>query len=132
MQGQLIVGYASDPFGWSWNLFDTARVHPRYGLVGVGVVWYSQVALIVAGHVAAVYLAHLISLCLLRDPKRALGSHISMLVLIASTRYPASGSWPSSSSSRGQLSHRQNKSAAWGVYQRASSYDSTITIPTAV
>src|SRR5215211_2919779 len=55
---------------------------PRYGIVGAGFVWYSQVALIVVGHVIAVYLAHSISLRLLRDPERALRSQLPMLVLM--------------------------------------------------
>ena len=68
VQGQAFVARLSDPFGWGWNLFGTVGFQPRYGLVGAGLVWYSQVGLIVAGHVIAVYLAHLISLRLLRDP----------------------------------------------------------------
>ncbi|MDQ4126470.1 MAG: hypothetical protein M3151_00695 [Actinomycetota bacterium] len=91
VQGQSIVGYASDPFGWGWNLLGTAGFQPRYGIVGAGFVWYSQVALIVAGHVVAVYLAHLISLRLLRDSKRALWSQFPMLVLMV--LYTVSSLW---------------------------------------
>jgi hypothetical protein len=82
VQGQMIVSLISDPLGWGWNLFGTADFDPRYGIVGAGFVWYSQVALIVAGHVIAVYLAHSISLRLLRDPARALRSQLPMLVLM--------------------------------------------------
>ena len=82
VQGQMIVSLVSDPLGWGWNLFGTADFEPRYGIVGAGFVWYSQVALIVAGHVIAVYLAHSISLRLLRDPGRALRSQLPMLVLM--------------------------------------------------
>ena len=82
IQGQMIVSLVSDPFGWGWNLFRTAGFEPRYGIVGAGFVWYSQVALIVVGHVIAVYLAHSISLRLLRDPGRALRSQLPMLVLM--------------------------------------------------
>ncbi|MDQ3795800.1 MAG: hypothetical protein M3316_09085 [Actinomycetota bacterium] len=46
-------------------------------------VWYSQVALIVAGHVIDVYLAHLISLRFFEDSKRALRSQSPMLVLMS-------------------------------------------------
>ena len=91
VQGQAIVGYASDPFGWGWNLFGTAGFRPSYGIVGAGFVWYSQVLLIVAGHVVAVYLAHLISLRLLRDPKRALLSQVPMLLLMV--LYTVSSLW---------------------------------------
>jgi hypothetical protein len=82
IQGQMIISLVSDPLGWGWNLFGTADFEPRYGIVGAGFVWYSQVALIVAGHVIAVYLAHSISLRLLRDPVRAFRSQIPMLVLM--------------------------------------------------
>ena len=58
IQGQMIISLISDPLGWGWNLFGTAGFDPRYGIVGAGFVWYSQVALIVVGHVIAVYLAH--------------------------------------------------------------------------
>jgi hypothetical protein len=82
IQGQMIISLVSDPLGWGWNLFGTADFEPRYGIVGAGFVWYSQVALIVAGHVIAVYLAHSISLRLLRDPVRAFRSQLPMLVLM--------------------------------------------------
>ena len=82
IQGQMIISLISDPLGWGWNLFGTAGFDPRYGIVGASFVWYSQVALIVVGHVIAVYLAHVISLRLLRDPGRALGSQLPMLVLM--------------------------------------------------
>jgi len=82
IQGQMMISLVSDPLGWGWNLFGTADFEPRYGIVGAGFVWYSQVALIVAGHVIAVYLAHSISLRLLRDPGRALRGQLPMLVLM--------------------------------------------------
>jgi hypothetical protein len=82
IQGQMIVSLISDPLGWGWNLFGTAGFEPRYGIVGAAFVWYSQVALIVVGHVIAVYLAHSISLRLLRDPGRAFRSQLPMLVLM--------------------------------------------------
>ena len=82
VQGQMMISLVSDPLGWGWNLFGTADFEPRYGILGAGFVWYSQVALIVAGHVIAVYLAHSISLRLLRDPGRALRSQLPMLVLM--------------------------------------------------
>ena len=82
IQGQAIISHLSDPFGWGWNLFGTAGYEIRIGIVDAAFVWYSQVALIVAGHVVAVYLAHLISLRLFTDPKRALRSQLPMLALM--------------------------------------------------
>ena len=82
IQGQMIISLISDPLGWGWDLFGTAGFEPRYGIIGAGFVWYSQVALIIVGHVIAVYLAHSISLRLLRDPGRAFRSQLPMLVLM--------------------------------------------------
>jgi polyferredoxin len=82
IQGQMIFSLISDPLGWGWNFFGTASFDPRYGIIGASFVWYSQVALIVVGHVIAVYLAHSISLRLLRDPGRAFRSQLPMLVLM--------------------------------------------------
>lgn len=80
--GQVIIVQASDPFGRGWDLFGTAGYQLNNAVVGAAFVWYSQVALIVAGHVVAVYLAHAIALRSGRDPKRALRSQYPMLALM--------------------------------------------------
>jgi hypothetical protein len=82
IQGQGIIPHLSDPFGRGWDLFGTADYEIRVGVVDAAFVWYSQVALIVAGHVVAVYLAHLISLRFFGDPRSALRSQVPMLVLM--------------------------------------------------
>jgi hypothetical protein len=82
VQGQGIVRHVSDPFGWGWDLFGTAGYSIDPGVIGAAFVWYSQVALIVAGHVVAVYLAHLVALRLFEDPGRALRSQLPMLALM--------------------------------------------------
>lgn len=82
IQGQAIISHLSDPFGWGWDIFGTAGYEIRAGVVGAAFVWYSQVALIVAGHVLAVYLAHVISLRFFGSPKPALKSQLPMLALM--------------------------------------------------
>jgi hypothetical protein len=82
IQGQAIIALISDPFGWDWNLLGTSDYEINVGLVGAGFVWYSQVALIVAGHVVAVYLAHVAALRLLKDPMLAARSQYPMLALM--------------------------------------------------
>ena len=82
IQGQGIIRNVSDPFGWGWDLFGTADYTINPGLVGAAFVWYSQVSLIVSGHVLAVYLAHLIALRLFGDSGRALRSQLPMLALM--------------------------------------------------
>lgn len=57
--GQLIIPLASDPFGYGWDLFGTARTLIDYGLINTRVTWHVAIAAIVAGHVIAVVLAHL-------------------------------------------------------------------------
>jgi hypothetical protein len=91
IQGQAIISHASDPFGWGWNLFGTADYEIRASVVGAAFVWYSQVALIVGGHFAAVYLAHLVSLRLFRSPRLALRSQVPMLALMI--LYTVSSLW---------------------------------------
>jgi hypothetical protein len=82
IQGQAIIGHLSDPFGWGWNLFGTAGYEIKPSIVDAAFVWYSQVALIVAGHVVAVYLAHLISLRFFGSARKALRSQFPMLALM--------------------------------------------------
>jgi hypothetical protein len=91
IQGQAIIIHLSDPFGWGWDLFGTADYQIRVGIVDAAFLWYSQVVLIVAGHIIAVYLAHLISLRSLPDPKKALRSQYPMLVLMV--LYTISSLW---------------------------------------
>jgi hypothetical protein len=82
IQGQAIIYYLSDPFGWGWDLFGTAGYEIRVRVVSAAFVWYSQVVLIVAGHVLAVYLAHVVSLRYFGSPKLALRSQLPMIVLM--------------------------------------------------
>jgi hypothetical protein len=82
IQGQAIIYHLSDPFGWGWDLFGTAGYEIRVGVVSAAFVWYSQVALIVTGHVLAVYLAHVVSLRFFGSPKLALRSQLPLLVLM--------------------------------------------------
>jgi hypothetical protein len=82
IQGQAIIALLSDPFGWGWNLFGTAGYKIDANLIGADTVWYSQVALIVVGHVVAVYLAHVAALRLMRNPSIAMRSQYPMLGLM--------------------------------------------------
>jgi len=82
VQGQAIIALLSDPFGWGWDLFGTADYEINAALVGADTVWYSQVCLIVAGHVVAVYLAHVASLRLVRSPRLQTQMQYPMLALM--------------------------------------------------
>ena len=71
--GQFIIGLASDPFGWGWNLFGTRGRAVDLGIVSPAVYWYGAVALIVVGHVLAVVVAHI-------EARRRFGSHRAALL----------------------------------------------------
>ena len=78
--GQFIIPLASDPFGYGWDLFGTARYKVDLGIVSPYVFWYGAVALIVLGHVIAVYLAHLEAVRVFG--RRALASELPLVALM--------------------------------------------------
>lgn len=81
-EGQNLIALLSDPFGWGWDLFGTADYPVDASLMGAAFVWYSQVGLIVAGHVVAVYLAHVVALRTAGNPKLALRGQLPMVGLM--------------------------------------------------
>jgi hypothetical protein len=56
-EGQQVISAISDPFGLGWDLFGTRGYRVNFFL-GPEPVWYIQVGVIIAGHVAGVVLAH--------------------------------------------------------------------------
>jgi hypothetical protein len=82
IQGQLLIRLASDPFGFGWDIFGTARFRPDIGIVGARFVWYTSLIAIVLGHVAAVSLAHIVALRKIEDHRVAIRTQIPMLVLM--------------------------------------------------
>lgn len=78
-QGQATVYLASDPLGRGWDLFGTATSSIDYGVLSQNATWYLQVAFVVAGHVAALALAHDRALVLYGDARRAARSQYWML-----------------------------------------------------
>ena len=82
IQGQLIIPLASDPFGRGWDLFGTADYSINIGIISARGLWFLSVAVIVVGHVIAVYLAHKTAMRLFKDPAVALRSQFPMLALM--------------------------------------------------
>jgi hypothetical protein len=82
VQGQYIIPLLSDPFGYGWNLFGTAGYRVDIGLVGARFAWYAAVAAIVAGHVAAVYLAHVRAIAIFGAPATALLTQVPLTALM--------------------------------------------------
>jgi hypothetical protein len=80
--GQNIIPLLSDPFGMDWDLFGTAGYAVDIGVVNAKMIWYVAVTAIVAGHVLAVYIAHVMAVRVFGSRARALRSQIPMLVLM--------------------------------------------------
>ena len=81
IQGPQTLRLASDPFGFGWDLFGTAKMAINI-VPDMGVVWHSQVLVIVAGHIASVYLAHVQAMALFQDRRAAIISQLPILVLM--------------------------------------------------
>lgn len=90
-EGQVFIRILSDPFGFGWNLFNTATYSPNLSIVDAGITWHVQVALILIGHISSVYLAHLAALNAFTSHKRTLLSQFPMLFLMVA--YTVIGLW---------------------------------------
>ncbi len=82
IQGQLLVPLVSDPFGFGWDLLGTAGYSVDIGIINARVLWYLSTALIVVGHILAVYLAHIVSFRVFSGRGEALTSQYPMLTLM--------------------------------------------------
>ena len=78
-EGQSIAYLASDPLGEGWDLFGTARAAIDYCALSQNQAWYLQVGFVVAGHVAALMLAHDRALALYSNSRLAVRSQYWML-----------------------------------------------------
>ncbi len=86
--GQSILYLASDPLGKGWDLFGTADKAIDYSVVSATAVWYVQVAVLVAGHVCGLILAHDRALALYGKARVATTSQYWMLaVMVAFTTF---------------------------------------------
>jgi hypothetical protein len=81
-EGQGIAYLVSDPLGRGWDLFGTASSATDFGLISQNQAWYAQVACVVAGHVAALMLAHDRALALYGQPRAAARSQYAMLAIM--------------------------------------------------
>jgi hypothetical protein len=82
IRGQAIAFLASDPLGHGSDLFGTATKQINYGVIGSKATWYWQVGFVVAGHVAALTLAHDRALAMYADAKQAVRSQYWMLAVM--------------------------------------------------
>jgi hypothetical protein len=80
--GQYAIPRLSDPFGYGWNLFGTARYQVDIGLVTPRLQWTVAVVSVVVGHLVAVYVSHVTALRVFRSSRAALRSQIPMVLLM--------------------------------------------------
>ena len=81
-QGQNMLSLVSDPFGWRWDLFGTAQLHTRSGIVDARMTWYLAIGMIVLGHCIGVWLAHRVALRDHPGPARAVRAALPLVLLM--------------------------------------------------
>lgn len=82
VQGQAMIPLVSDPFGRGWNLFGTRGYEPSLTIVSARFVWSWALAAIVAGHVVAVFIAHVTARRAFGASRLGRASQYPMLVLM--------------------------------------------------
>ncbi|MCY1206866.1 hypothetical protein D9M68_120910 [compost metagenome] len=81
-QGSQVVKLISDPLGVGWNLFGTASLGIQSYILSPNTIWHTQVGLILLGHIASVFLAHIRAQAIFGDTKGVLLSQVPMLGLM--------------------------------------------------
>lgn len=79
MEGPKIVARLSDPFGWNWNLFNTANLHIP-PLVSLDILWILQVLLVGVGHMYSLWAAQKISSRFFGDQRSATRGQFPVLI----------------------------------------------------
>jgi hypothetical protein len=82
LQGQAIGYLVSDPLGRGSDLFGTSNLLVNYNLISFAVIWYVQIAAIVAGHVSGLILSHEQGLIEFKSPEAAVRSQYWMLAIM--------------------------------------------------
>ncbi len=95
VDSQYALRSVSDPFGLGWDLFGTRDRPVITSFLSdpfkVYTIWYAQIIIIVTAHVAAVYIAHVLTLRLMKDARAAVRSQLPMVLLMIG--YTMFGLW---------------------------------------
>lgn len=89
-QIRLLPWLIGDPFGFGWNPFHIDRI-PQWAPLNMALIWHTQVALILIGHLVSVCVAHLIALRVFPSQRQAVLTQYPMLVLMMV--YTSAGLW---------------------------------------
>jgi hypothetical protein len=90
IEAQNALRLASDPFGYGWDLFGTVDFTPGIEPFSPNTVWYVQIGVLVAGHVAGLAVAHdrAVGVASERDALRSQYAMLALMVL-----YTLGGMW---------------------------------------
>ncbi|MGN6466845.1 MAG: hypothetical protein ACTHLP_15330 [Rhizobiaceae bacterium] len=95
VNSQYTLAAISDPLAKGWDLFGTAGMHVHAGITAgydsAWMIWNAQAAIIIAGHVLAVLVAHLVAWRLHGTARKALLSQVPLAVLMVF--YTVFGLW---------------------------------------
>ena len=91
LQGQVAIPLLSDPFGWGWDLFGTRDYGVDLNVLSPNTIWYTQVAALVAGHVAGLVVAHDRAVDVFASARTAVRTQYAMLALMV--LYTVGGMW---------------------------------------
>jgi hypothetical protein len=89
-QGQFAIPLASDPFGRGWDLFGTSDFTPSL-FNSPDAIWYTQVGVLVTGHVLGLALAHDRAVAIWGSARTAVRTQYAMLALMV--LYTCTGLW---------------------------------------
>ncbi len=90
-QGQFAIPMASDPFGFGWDVLGTADYSPNLTALTPTMIWYTQVAVLVIGHVLGLVLAHDRAVALFSSARTAVRTQYAFLILMV--LYTVAGLW---------------------------------------
>lgn len=77
----VLIRALSDPFEFGWNLFGTAQLFEGF-VVSPALVWFVEIALIVAGHILGVLAAHRTAVALAGTQRDAVRSEYALTALM--------------------------------------------------
>ena len=89
-QGQFAIPLFSDPFGKGWDVFGTDGFQPSL-FNSPNAIWYTQVAVLVVGHVLGLALAHDKAVAIWGSARTAVRTQYAMLALMV--LYTCTGLW---------------------------------------
>ena len=91
IQGQFVIPLLSDPYAQGWNALGTAGFEPNLTWLKPNTTWYTQVTVLVIGHVLGLIVAHDRAVALSPTPRIAVRTQFVMLALMV--LYTVGGMW---------------------------------------